>query len=342
MISFLTRSGSRTLLTQRFASNVTTRHLSTTRRNRRSRNAAPPPPTKRAVLAARPSVVHKRRSLTEQSRATKRKFTGNMGVLADYTRHLLTKTETVLRTGTLAERLASRKGPVMDERWWRWNIALAMMPAFLLMLLLRSVEDDMREHREGSGRRNAERLEAVTMGMEKEVSSLSVTASNNNNNDMNNENDNDNTSSSSVPELLARIEALERTRRQERRLEEYEKQRAQQSGTRNRADDRFLDEWIDRKKKDKNDDNHEPTSWQEKIKLTLTETGTVAVQRGTEAGAAVLKSCLAKGRELWEEYNKNDNGGGRDDTRNGGQKDFDGHGDASTETNYTSTDNDDQ
>jgi len=53
---------------------------------------------------------------------------------------------------------ANERGVIMDEFWWKWNIALALMPVIIIAIICESMKPEMEEYYEGIARNEKHRL----------------------------------------------------------------------------------------------------------------------------------------------------------------------------------------
>ena len=161
-----------------------------------------------------------------------------------------------------------RVGPTMDGKWWAWNIAYALAPAFLLTLFFQYQRPQYEAYFEEANRSQRERL-MQAMGMEnedelavirveqKELAPFTKVAADGPTTAAVDEGDciarngeqltDENQQGHDLLELLQRIDRLEsiiKEKQRKERIIQFEMERLNQSGIQNRIQDRMIVEYA--------------------------------------------------------------------------------------------------
>lgn len=142
----------------------------------------------------------------------------------------------------------------MDGKWWAWNLALASLPAFLLMLVFEYHIPEYEAFFAEVNRQQKNRLMEAMGYKEDQPLERSNTENECDSGRYPNELEGENQQEPSSPDLVQRIERLERLledERKERLRFRYELERLDQSGVQNRIEDRMIEK-IAKERKEQN------------------------------------------------------------------------------------------
>lgn len=138
----------------------------------------------------------------------------------------------------------------MDGKWWAWNLALASLPALLLMLIFEYHIPEYEAFFAEVNRQQKNRLmEAMGYKEDQHLETEQKCDSGIHPNELEDENQQEPSSS----DLIQRIERLERLledKRKEKLRFRYELERLDQSGVQNRIEDRMIEKIAEERKKE--------------------------------------------------------------------------------------------
>lgn len=172
-----------------------------------------------------------------------------------------------------------RTGPVMDRRWWFWNILLMSVPGTLLGLYCEFIaKPEMHEFLGKLNEEESKRIMGAGFEFEGETATISIQ-------EMSNENvmkaqaiveEPENEENLSLMALKRRLDALESQLKEKDRqldhLRNYQIERSRQSGIQNRVEDKMIEHWkLQRKPSTKTaeDVTDSDISFSERMKLAV-------------------------------------------------------------------------
>lgn len=190
----------------------------------------------------------------------------------------------------------------MDLKWWSWNIAVALTPAFLLIILFEHQTPQYEAYFSEVNEQQEKRL-MEAMGIEEPLHvsdicdehiaipereiRMDVSEASNAHTDGDVKGEQDRT----VLELLQRIDRLERIihdKAGKERILQYEMERLHQSGIQNRMEDKMIIELAERNKSSSMKDTEDLTSV------------TTQIARAAENFKALYNNKFEKGRDLYD------------------------------------------
>ena len=193
----------------------------------------------------------------------------------------------------------------MDLKWWSWNIAVALTPAFLLIILFEYQTPQYEAYFSEVNELQEKRL-MEAMGVEEPLHvsdicdegnaipgreiSMDVSEASNPRTDGNVKGEQDRT----VVQLLQRIDRLERIfhdKAGKERILQYEMERLHQSGIQNRMEDKMIIELAER---------HKRSGMKDTEDLASVET---QIARAAEKFKALYNNSLEKGRNVYDILN---------------------------------------